>query len=221
MGLDHRVKRWFNTSDQVIEIMHILRLDPAGFDFRVAYAPGEPISVKEWAARSGSLITLNAGYFTPDYMATGLLIADNIPFGVSYEGFGGMMAVGPAGVEIRSLETEPYDPSEPLTAAVQSFPMLVKPGGTLGYPEEDGLPSRRAVIGKDKQGKILVILCPVGAFTLHSLALELLDSDLDLDVALNLDGGTSAGLWVTSNDIEIKIPSLTAVPAVILIDPRR
>ena len=130
------------------------------------------------------------------------------------------MAVAPAGVEVRSLETEPYDPSEPLTAAVQSFPLLIKPGGLLGYPEEDGIPSRRTVIGQDTQGNILVILCPNGTFTLHALALELLESDLDLDVALNLDGGTSAGLWVASGKAEIKIPSLVAVPAVILIDPR-
>jgi uncharacterized protein YigE (DUF2233 family) len=220
-GLDYRVRRWFDAAGQTIETMHILRLDPAAFEFRVAYAPGAPQSVKEWAAQSGALITVNAGYFTPEYLATGLVIADGVSYGTSYQGFGGMVTVGDSGVDVRSLEEHPYDPSEPLTAAVQSFPMLVKSGGVLGYPEEDGIPSRRTVIGKDQTGRVLIILCPNGTFTLRALALELLQSDLALDVALNLDGGTSAGLWADSGALQVRIPSLVAVPTVLLIDARR
>ena len=43
----------------------------------------------------------------------------------------------------------PHTPDEPLQYALQSFPMLVKPGGILGYPDEDGRPARRTVIGMD------------------------------------------------------------------------
>jgi uncharacterized protein YigE (DUF2233 family) len=219
-GLDHRVRRWYDTAGQTVETMHILRLDPAAFAFRVAYAPHEPLSVREWADRTGAMITVNAGYFTPEYVATGLLVADGVAHGTSYRGFGGMVAVGPAGVEVRSLEAQPYDPTEPLAAAVQSFPLLIKPGATLGFPDDDGIPSRRTIIGQDRAGRILIIACPGGTFTLHRLALELLKSDLDLDVALNLDGGSSTGLWVTAGEAHIKVPSLLPVPAVLLIDPR-
>jgi uncharacterized protein YigE (DUF2233 family) len=220
-GLDYRVRRWFDTAGTTVEAMHILRLDPVMFEFRVAYAPDTPLSVKEWAARSGALITFNAGFFTPEYHATGLVIVDGVSYGTSYEGFGGMVAVDAAGIGIRSLEERPYDPAEPLTSAVQSFPMLIKSGSVLGYPEEDGDPSRRAVIGQDRVGRIVIIICPNGTFTLHGLAMELLQSDLDLDVALNLDGGTSAGLWVDSGMLQVRIPSLVAVPTVLLIDARR
>jgi uncharacterized protein YigE (DUF2233 family) len=219
-GLEYRVRRWFDAAGQTVETMHILRLDPAAFEFRVAYAPGAPLSVREWAVQSGALITVNAGFFTAEYLATGLVIANGVPYGSSYSGFGGMVAVGPEGIDVRSLEERPYDPAEPLTAAVQSFPMLVNSGGVLGYPDEDGIPSRRTVIGMDRGGRILLILCPNGTFTLHTLALELLQSDLELDVALNLDGATSAGLWTDSEALQVRIPSLVAVPAVLLIDPR-
>jgi uncharacterized protein YigE (DUF2233 family) len=217
-GLDYRSRRWFDTAGRIVETMHILRLDPAVFEFRVAYAPQNPASVREWADRSGAMITVNAGFFTSEYVATGLLVANGVAYGNSYQSFGGMMAVGPAGIEVRSLEMQPYDPSEPLTAAVQSFPLLIKPGAILGFPQEDGVPSRRTVIAQDRTGRILIIVCPNGIFTLHRLALDLLESDLDLDVALNLDGGTSTGLWVASDGVQVRIPSLVAVPAVLLID---
>jgi uncharacterized protein YigE (DUF2233 family) len=221
VGLDYRSRRWFDAAGQTVETMHILRIDPVVFDFRVAYAPATPVSVKEWATRSGAMITVNAGFFTPDYTATGLLISDGVSYGTSYQGFGGMVAVGPSGVDVRSLEEEPYNPAEPLTAAVQSFPLLVRPGGLLGYTEEDGSPSRRTVIGQDRSGRILIISCPNGTFTLHALAVELVQSDLELDIALNLDGGTSTGLWVALDEVEVRIPSLVAVPAVLLIDVHR
>jgi uncharacterized protein YigE (DUF2233 family) len=166
------------------------------------------------------MITLNGGFFTPENLATGLLITDGTRHGVSYQGFGGMVAVGPAGVDIRSLAEQPYDAEEPLAAAIQSFPILVQPGGILGYSEEDGIPSRRSVIGKDRAGRILIVVCPNGAFTLRGLAQELLDSDLGLEVALNLDGGTSTGLWVSLDEAAVQVPSLVGVPAVLLIDVR-
>jgi uncharacterized protein YigE (DUF2233 family) len=220
-GLDYRVRRWFDANGQTTETMHILRLDPAAFELRVAYAPGAPLSVKEWATQTGALITVNAGFFTAEYRATGLVIADGVSYGSSYTGFGGMVAAGPEGIEVRSLEEQPYDPAETLYAAVQSFPMLVRSGGVLGYPEEDGIPSRRTVIGVDQIGRIVIMICPNGTFTLHTLALELLQSDLNLYAALNLDGGTSAGLWADSRELQVRIPSLVAVPTVMLIDARR
>jgi hypothetical protein len=220
-GLEYRLRRWFDGAGETVETMHILRVDPAAYQFRVAYDPVAPASVKEWAVRSGAMITVNGGYFTPENLATGLLIVDGVVHGTSYAGFGGMVAISSEGVGVRSLAEQPYVPGESLTGAIQSFPMLVLPGGSLGFPEEDGIPSRRTVMGEDRAGRILIIVCPNGTFTLHKLAVELVGSDLDLHVALNLDGGTSTGLWVASAEMPVQIPSLVGVPAVLLIDSRR
>jgi len=46
------------------------------------------------------------------------------------------------------------------------------------------------------------------------MATWLADSDLDIDVALNLDGGASSGLWIPQ---VAQIDSLTAVPVVIAV----
>jgi hypothetical protein len=103
---------------------------------------------------------------------------------------------------------------------LQSFPLLVRPDGELGFPAEfeDHVQARRTVIALDREGRILFILTPRGHFTLHQLSLYLTESDLNLDIALNLDGGPSTGIRVA--DPHEIIPSQTLLPIVILVYPR-
>ena len=55
-------------------------------------------------------------------------------------------------------------------------------------------------------------------FTLHGLATWLLESDLEIDMALNLDGGTSSGVLVASPPEGS--PAFVAVPAVVALHAR-
>jgi uncharacterized protein YigE (DUF2233 family) len=216
-GLERRTLRLFNADGGVIETVTVVRIEPGSYQFEVHYNPDAPRTVQEWAAGSGAAITINAGYFAPEYAALGLIVADGIQHGQSYGDFAGMLAVRPDGVQVRWLRDQPYQPDEALTAAVQSFPVLIKPGGVLGFPEEDGIPARRTVIGQDRSGRFLIIICPNGTFTLNRLAHFLLETDLELDIALNLDGGYSTGLFLSAGSERFVIPSYTAIPAVITI----
>ena len=128
-----------------------------------------------------------------------------------------MLAVTPAGPELRWLAEQPYDAAEPLRYGLQSFPLLVKPGGVLGFPNEDGARARRTVIGRDRQGRFLFLVAPYGTFTLHGLSTYLVDSDFDLDIALNLDGGTSSGIAL-AEPAEARSP-LVRLPVVITVNP--
>jgi len=71
----------------------------------------------------------------------------------------------------------------------------------MGFPADadDGRPARRTVVAQDLEGRILLIIAPRGYLSLHELAFFLSESDLDLDVALNLDGGFSTGLWLRAD----------------------
>ncbi len=122
--------------------------------------------------------------------------------------------------ELRWLVQKPYNSCEPLHAALQSFPILVQPGGELGFPAErdNHARARRTVIAQDRDGRILFIIAPEGYFTLHQLSVYLTESDLNLDIALNLDGGGSTGILV-ANPREIISPR-TLLPFVILVYAR-
>ncbi len=200
-----------------VERVTIARLDPSAVMFRVLYAPGAPALVSAWAQQSGAALVVNGGYFTPEQVVTGLTISNRQRFGTPYGDFAGMFAVTDAGeASVRWLRTWPYDPAEPLREAVQCFPVLVKPGGEMGFPADadDGRPARRTVVAQDDRGRILMLIAPRGFFSLHALATWLAGSDLDVDIALNLDGGASSGLWMPNG---AQLDSLTAVPVVIAV----
>jgi hypothetical protein len=131
-----------------------------------------------------------------------------------------MLAIDPSGSELRWLAEQPFNSAEPLQAALQSFPMLVKPGGALGFgaERENHAIARRTVIAQDQHGRILLMVAPQGYFTLHRLSVYLTESDLDLDIAINLDGGGSTGILV-ANPRELISPT-RPIPFVILIYPR-
>lgn len=200
------------------ETLYLLRLDPASYRFDVAYQPGQPLSLAQWQAETGALLVVNGGFFTEANQATGLVIVDGRPSGMSYTDFGGMLVVNQSGPELRWLPQQPYDPAETLLAGLQSFPMLIRPGGQPGYPEEDNSPARRTVIGQDRAGRMLVLIANNGNLSLNQLGRFLAGSDLDLDRALNLDGGASSGLLL-AEPLE-SMPAFSLLPVVITVYPQ-
>jgi uncharacterized protein YigE (DUF2233 family) len=197
----------------------ILRLDPAKVRLRVAYAPDRPLPLRAWFAAEQPIAVINGGFFLEDYRTAALLISDGAASGTSYAGFGGMLAVAPGGeVSIRPLRDQPYDPAEDLAQALQSFPMLVFPGGEAAEPEDNGERARRSAIALDRDGRLLLIACPTSGFTLRGLAEWLSRSDLGIDAALNLDGGSSTGLFARAGDLRAEIDSFGALPSVLLVE---
>ncbi len=218
-GLERRLINLFDPSGVRREYLYILRLDPRQYSLDVAYNP-RPRSLAAWQAQTGALAVVNGGYYRVEngaYLPDGLIVADGKAYGQSYGDYAGMLAVSSRRVELRWLQQRPYDAGEPLLAALQSFPLLVKPGGVLGFPAqaEDHQHARRTVIAQDKAGRILLILAPRGSFTLYQIGRYLTDSDLGLNIAMNLDGGPSTGLLLA--DPYEEIPDSPALPIVILV----
>ena len=218
-GLDRRTFNIMDDQNQWVEALHVFRLDPHQYRWDVAYHR-TPQSLRDWQAETNALIVVNGGYFrieNDEYIPNGLTIANGEVIGTSYGTFAGMLAVTQDGPELRWLKQEPYNPNEDLLAALQSFPILVKPGGKLGLSEEheDHRKASRTVIGQDIQGRILLMIAPEGYFTLQRLSATLTESDLELDIAINLDGGPSSGILVANPPEEIS--GETLLPVVILV----
>ena len=221
-GLERRVIEVHNAQNQPVESLHIWRLDQKHFRMDVAYNE-RPKSLDAWQKETNAALVVNGGYFSVEnerYFPDGLTIINGQAFGRSFTGFGGMLAIDQSKAELRWLVQKPYNAYEPLRAALQSFPILVQPGGELGFPSErdNHARARRTVIAQDKDGRILLLVAPEGYFTLHELSVYLTESDLNLDIALNLDGGGSTGILV-ANPREVIYPG-TLLPFVILVYPR-
>jgi len=202
----------------LVEPIVIARVDPTILRIRVHYDPSEPKTVSAWEETLHPVLIVNGAYFMPDNRTTGLLVSDGVEYGSPYGTFAGMLAVTTDGdTRLRWLSEQPYDPDEPIAQALQSFPMLVKPGGTLGFPAnaDDGRPARRTAVAQDLQGNILFIVAPRGTLSLHALSRFLAESDLEIRIAVNLDGGTSSGLSLRTEALSLDIDSLVPVPSAI------
>jgi uncharacterized protein YigE (DUF2233 family) len=64
---------------------------------------------------------------------------------------------------------------------------------------------------------VVFLVSPRATFSLTDLAMWLAQSDLDLDAALNLDGGTSSGLMARTGIGLWGADSWIGVPAVIVV----
>jgi uncharacterized protein YigE (DUF2233 family) len=221
-GLGRRVIPIYNDLNQQVESLYIWRLDQTYFRLDVAYDE-RPKSLETWQRETHALMVVNGGFYSIEnetYFPDGLTIVDGKASGRSYNGFGGMLAIRNSRAELRSLVQQPYNSNEPLQAALQSFPVLVGPGGKLGFgaDRENYVSARRTVIGQDQDGRILFIVAPQGYFTLHQLSVYLTESNLNLDIAVNLDGGGSTGILVASPHETIS--SSRPLPFVILVYAR-
>ena len=217
-GVEVRYEDW-KSPGGAEDIVTIVRLDPHLINLSVGYQPTQPLLLSAWMQQEQATAIINGGYFDQNDNATGLVVSNGQTYGDSYDGFGGMLSVDAQGnINLRSLHEQPYDPnSEQLQQATQSSPMLVLPGGQRADFSANATGSRRSVVAMDKQGRLLFIVCPDLEFSLDELADQLVSSDLSIDVALNLDGGASTGLFVNSGSQQVAIDSMAKLPIVIIV----
>lgn len=221
-GLERRAIPIYNGQNQPVETVYIWRLDQQYFWMDVAFDE-RPKSLEAWQRETNAAMVINGGFYSVEnerYFPDGLIIVNGKASGRTFGGSGGMLAIDGSRAELRWLARKSYSPYESLQSALQSFPILVEPGGVLGYgaEKESHVSARRTVIGQDRQGRILFIAAPQGYFTLHRLSAWLTESDLNLDIAINLDGGGSTGILV-AGPYEI-IPPTRLLPYVILVHAR-
>ena len=211
-GIDVRYEDW-KTPAHHEDTVTIVRLNLKRVHISIGYQPTTPLSMNAWMKKTGALAMINGGYFDATNKPEGLLVSDGQATGTSYSGFGGMLSVDAQGnVSLRSLRNQPYN-GEQLQQATQSSPMLVIDGQRTQFTADSQF-QRRSVVATDKQGNLLLIASPAEEFTLDEMADLLANSDLSIQNALNLDGGSSTGLYVAGKQ-SVSIDPLLEIPIVI------
>lgn len=215
-GVELRYEQWKAPSGDEDTVI-ITRIDPTKVQISVGYQPDKPLSLKTWMQQSNATVIINGGYFDAQNRATALTISNGQAYGTSYQGCCGMFAVDSQGkTTIQSLADQPYDPAQQLQQATQSRPLLLVNGKRTQF-QEDSSTKRRTIVATDTQGRLLFIVSPAQAFALNELADLLEKNDLSLQTVLNLDGGSSTGIYVKGGNQNVALDPITALPIVIIV----
>ena len=201
-----------------------LRVDPARFRFRMLSAPRELGSdygfLFELVRKSRPLAAINASFYLKDsFEPTGLVVSSGeVLHPWTRTGGSGLFRV--RGSEARIEWARTFNPEwEQDDLAVQSWPLLVEPGGEPGIYSNQHKRRARSAAGVDGEGRV-ILLCTrlvdggdaeTGGLDLYEL-MELLmlspeQGGLGVPAALNLDGGTSASLWIAHPRLKLELRS--------------
>jgi uncharacterized protein YigE (DUF2233 family) len=198
---------------EIVESLEVVRIDPNLNSFRLFH--GSPRRISEWRESTDASVVFNGGYFTPQNQPCGLVMIDGKTYGpLKNAAMRGMFVAEPRGVSpdlpratILDLTASPVNINKlPWTQGLMSFPLLLDSRGRIRVKNSD-LTAQRTVICTDRKGNILVLHSAGDYFTLYDLAKFLKNSSLDIDLALNLDGGSKAQLLINTSDFSFASPS--------------
>ncbi|MEI6034423.1 MAG: phosphodiester glycosidase family protein [Verrucomicrobiae bacterium] len=171
---------------------------------------------------AGCVAGVNGGYFQPDFRPVGLAIAD----GREVHAFerakllSGILAVRDGGIEI--VRSSEFKSSGDVRQAIQCGPMLLeKSKPTAGLNAER--PARRTVVATDGRGRwaLLYLTSVTLADAARILAAPGLLVGWAPATALNLDGGSSSGLWAACEPARVSLPEFGHVRNSIGIAPKQ
>ena len=172
-------------------------------------------------AGAGCIAGVNGSYFQEDYRPVGLMVADGReiqPFAKA-KLLAGVLAVRGARLEI--VRSSKFAGSSDLRQALQCGPMLVE-GGHPTTGLNAARSARRTVVATDGHGRWALIY--LTSVTLADAAQILTTpgalGDWLPSTALNLDGGSSSGLWAAASPAPVSLPEFGHVRNYIGIVPR-
>lgn len=216
-----RIKQFIDAEQNLITVV---KVDISKYDW--ALAQGEqPLTVGQWreALKSkgkAAVLVINGGYFDENYQSTGYLRVGDLEFGKlstdGKNGYTGMLLIDDAGPSLRYLPAQNFNAAESIEYGLQTFPTLVW-NGQNKIEQDSGQTARRTVLAADERGQIYMVISEL-YISLHDLADWLIASELKIHSAINLDGGTSTGLAVETEDLHY-LTNSAPVPNVIYLLP--
>ena len=203
----------------------VIKIDPKKFDITLARASDygkDLMSIRDLTNKGNALIGINTHFFDPDGKPLGLLVRDSkIEHRLQKGGsvLTGLFTLTKGAAKI--LHRSDFSNSKVPELGLQSGPRLIENGKKVSLRARAGT-SRRSGIATTRSGEVLLFATFLrfpGA-TLQQIQDFLLKKELQVKNALNLDGGGSSQLFVTSNSAsqgDIYISGGDPVPVGLLI----
>ena len=174
---------------------------------------------KDFVEKSGAIAAINANYFDERgrplaYLKTG---SNEINRALSKHAlYTGVFAVADGNPQV--MHRDDFSPVQ-ASEALQSGPLLLNHGAPVETLPSLGRYARRAVLGLDKAGRIVIAVTDAVLGGLSFVELQELFANakwqLDTPELLNLDGGGSAQLYFKSGKLEESVPGTSEVPVAI------
>ncbi len=183
-----------------VDRIYLARIEPANFKFAVFNAPAGDTGLDDWMKKLGAALVVNGSYYAHDGRPdTPFLSEDRLLGPAQYDARAGAFISSASFTGIRNLSRQGWqDAFKGADNAMVSYPLLVADGATH-VPKPSQWLANRSFIAQDKQGRIIIGTTRDAFFTLARLANFLRDAPLDIETALNLDGGPVASQAISLN----------------------
>ena len=222
-GIDLRTIVLERTDPNYQMELKLVRFDRKAFMPRILHGRDLQLlngaSAKAFAEKSGAIAAINANYFDEKGRALAYLktaekeINRRVSKHALYTGIFGLSDGSP--FIMHRNDFEPHQASE----ALQSGPLLLHHGAKVEVMRGLGRYARRALIGIDREGRVIVAVADAvfGGLSLDELQELFANPNVQLDMTelLNLDGGGSAQLYLKAGDFEESVAGTTVVPVAI------
>jgi uncharacterized protein YigE (DUF2233 family) len=181
--------------------IHAVTALPARYTLAVIDDPAGTLSAATAGADRGAVATVNGGYFAPDHEPLGLVLSKGQILHPLQRAtlLSGLVLVGQKRESL--LRVAEYKPSPAHREALQAGPFLIDGGRVVPGLNATRSAARTIVfVAKDGAFGFISLRSATLAETAQILALPELIRGHAITRALNLDGGSSCGLWVRRAD---------------------
>jgi hypothetical protein len=188
---------------QDVDHFYLARIDPARYRFVLRNQPSGDRDLDAWMKHLHPALVVNASYFAKGGRPDTPFISDGTFLGPKeYDARAGAFVSSASFTGVRNLAHEDWKPAlAGADNAVVSYPLLVRDGAS-GVEHPSRWLANRSFVGQDRAGRIIIGTTTDAFFSLDRLAQFLIAAPLDLETALNLDGGPVACQGIALNGYE-------------------
>ncbi|MBU1118366.1 phosphodiester glycosidase family protein [Patescibacteria group bacterium] len=213
-----KIVHYFDSESTAKIILY--KIPKEGYSWKIQNST-EELFLSSWYEKLDKkpLIIINGVYFDENNNPTGLLIENGkkvskTEYDTKKSGFVSLSPV----FDIVDTSTKPLNTSG-VQYGMQSYPFLLT-HGKEAILEDSGRSAQRTFIGTDTSGNRYVGVLFEKSLSLFELMKKLQEIAIEWDMVINVDGGTSTGLYANMDGHSEYLPSLVPVPNVITIEKK-
>ncbi|CEG56492.1 phosphodiester glycosidase family protein [Legionella fallonii] len=170
-------------------------------------------SADQFAEHSKALLSINGGFFDPEFKPLGLRINNKkLENPLKRISWWGIFYIKDNKPYISNVHRFTHD--DDIEFAIQSGPRLLIKGKIPSL--KPGIADRSA-LGITKDGKVIILVSTNSAMTTHELAKRLKSPPLSCVDAINLDGGSSSQLFAHINSFHLNVHGFSNVSDAIIV----